>query len=92
MDLTNYKAPTLVENRLDRIASERAEMLKKFLDRLNPERIMSKRRAFDARFIAVKLAHIPTGDLYAFYQQCEKAKNFGAYFWWALKPQEKKNV
>lgn len=68
--------------------SEREELLSKFLDRLNAERAGTTFKPLQARSLGVKLAHIPTGDLWAFYRQCEAARSFSRYFWWAIKPKE----
>lgn len=67
-------------------ASERAELIEKFLTRLNKAREGTPYPPLKPAAIAFKLSHIPTSDLYAFYKECERAKNFGAYFWWALNP------
>ena len=66
--------------------SERGELLGRFLGRLNADR-KPPRKPLTARLVAVKLAHVPTGDLWAFYRQCEAARSFGAYFWWAIREQ-----
>lgn len=71
----------------NRIKSERAELVEKFVVRLNEARRNTKYAPLTARAVAVKLGHIPTGDLYAFLRQCEQARCFSSYFWWALKPQ-----
>jgi len=65
--------------------SERGEMLDKFLARLNPEREEKGYRGMSHAGISTVLQKIPTDDLYAFYQDCDRAKKFGAHFWWALK-------
>jgi hypothetical protein len=70
--------------------SERAELIGKFMDRLNADRDGVKYKALTPVAVAVKLAHIMSNsDLYAFYRQCEGAKNFSRLFWWALKPTTK---
>lgn len=66
--------------------SEREELVGMFLERLNNARLGTKYKPLTGRAVAVKLSHIPTGDLWAFYQQCERANNFSAYFFWALNP------
>lgn len=70
-----------------KIRSERDELLQMFIDRLNQARVGTKFKPLAARSVAIKVAHIPTSDLWAFYRQCEQAKSFSAYFFWALKPQ-----
>lgn len=64
----------------------REEQLNKFLDRLNYARKEDGFSPLSYGRIAKATQHIPDGDLHAFYQQCVSAKNFGRYFWWALKP------
>lgn len=68
------------------IRSERDELVQKFLERLNQAREGTKYKPLTARAVAIKLSHVPTRDLWAFYKQCEQAKSFSAYFFWALKP------
>jgi hypothetical protein len=71
------------------VSSERAELVGKFADRLNRDRDGVKFKKLSYAAVSVKLAHIRTiFDLYAFYRQCEEARSFSAYFWWALKPKE----
>ncbi len=66
--------------------SQRGELLDKFLSRLNPSRIADGYKPLTHSRISGFLAHIPTEDLHAFYQQCEKATiPFSAYFHWSLK-------
>lgn len=70
------------------IRSERDELIQKFTDRLNEGRVKDGFKPLTCRAVAVKLAHLPVNDLYFFFQQCNKARNFGAKFWWALKPKD----
>lgn len=64
-----------------KVKSERAELIKFFVDRL----VNKDGKPYPARLIAVKLAHIPTKDLYYLQSTCNKAKSFGACFWWSIK-------
>lgn len=64
-----------------KVKSERAELVKFFVDRL----LNKDGKPFPARFIAFKLAHIPTKDLYYLQSTCNKAKSFGACFWGSIK-------
>jgi hypothetical protein len=34
--------------------------------------------------VAMELSHISTANLHAFDKQCENARRFSQYFWWAL--------
>lgn len=81
MDLSTYKAPIKEETI---VKSERAELVKSFLDRLNLER--GKFKPLTAKVVAVKLGKFKDNrSLYAFYKKCENAKSFGAIFWWSMK-------
>ena len=66
--------------------SQRGELLDKFLAKLNPTRVADGYKPLTHSRISKSLAHIPTEDLHAFYQQCEKSNiPFSAYFFWSLK-------
>lgn len=66
--------------------NEREEMTQKFLDALNARRVAEGFKPYTYPRLSKMLQGIPTGDLWAFYQQCDQARSFGAYFHWALKP------
>lgn len=69
--------------------SERAEIVKKFVDRLNADRISSGYKPLKASVYAIKMAQSglkTNSDLYWFYRYCEDAKNFSKCWWWSLKP------
>ncbi len=71
--------------------NERDEILSQFL-RHNlqlTDRKTKTLRPITDRELAIKLSHVPTNDLHAFYKQCLSARSFSRYFWWALKPQTK---
>ena len=71
------------------VSSERAELIGRFADRLNRDRDDVKFKKLSYAAVSVKLAHIKTNfDLYSFLRQCEEARSFSAYFWWALKPKD----
>lgn len=53
---------------------------------MSPVSRLAHLRDVTAQDLGVLLSHIPTADLYAFRRQCEKARSFSRYFWWALKP------
>lgn len=81
---------TLLENRRierrENITSERAEILEKFVDKLNTFRRQDGFKPLPVKSYAVMLGHLDTRDLRDFYKDCENAKHFSKYFWWALKP------
>lgn len=64
----------------------RGDLLDSFLDRLNTARVGTKYPPLKIGRLAAMLAHIPTDDLHAFYQMCEKSDlPFGAKFHFELK-------
>ena len=65
--------------------SERAELIKKFLFSINAERKGTKYKPMTAQGVAIKLAHIPTEDLYFCLKSCQQAKSFGWCFFGMLK-------
>ena len=68
--------------------SERAEIVKKFVDKLNAEREQNNYKKLPAGFYAIKMAEsgLKTNhDLYWFLRFCEDAQNFSKCWWWALK-------
>lgn len=67
------------------IRCERDEVIQKFVDRLNAARVGTKYPPLKPAAIAVKLSHLSVSDLWAFYGQCEHARSFSRYFWWAIK-------
>lgn len=72
------------------IKSERAEVVKSFLDEINLEREGTKYNKLTAKAIACKLGHIKElGDLYYFLSECKDYKkrngSFSKYFFGALK-------
>jgi hypothetical protein len=73
-------------------ASERAELIGYFRDRLNATRDGKKYKKLTYAAVAVKLSHIKSlSDLYYLKSVCEDAerrgKPFSAIFWWSIKPQ-----
>jgi hypothetical protein len=67
--------------------SERAELIKFFVDTLRDK----KGKQYPARRIAVTLSHLQREDLYNFISQCKDVKNrkgiesMQKFFWWSLK-------
>lgn len=73
--------------------SEREEVLKKFTDKLNADRVASGRKPLGGGFYAIKMAQsgVKTkSDLYWFYRYCEDAQNFSSTWWWSLNPKNAK--
>jgi hypothetical protein len=71
--------------------NERGEWLVKFCDRLNPGRKAIGMKPLSIARMATLLQGTPTGDLYAFWQACERAKSFDKYFWWAINTNKHKD-
>lgn len=68
-----------------KLTSERQEILKLFVDKLNEDR--GTRKALSPGFISMKMVDAgmrTNGDLYTFYAECKERKNFGKYWWWSL--------
>lgn len=68
--------------------SERAEIVKKFVDKLNALRESAGYKKLPPSFYAIKMAESglkSNTDLYWFYRYCEDAKDFGKCWWWSLK-------
>ncbi len=72
----------------NKIRSERASIIKLFLERLNLERIGSTYKPLTGGFVSMMMPKVKfktNGDLYTFFCQCKDAKNFSKYWWWSLK-------
>lgn len=83
MDLSNYQ-----QKPKSKITNERQLLIKDFIDRLNSER--GNYPPLDASRVARDLAYIKTSNLKSFYDECNYAKNFSAYYWWCFKEAKKK--
>ncbi len=66
--------------------TERGEMMKFFIDRLNPSRLEKRMPPLSFGRMGKLLEKIPTKDLYYLKRICEDSKNFSARFWWELNP------
>lgn len=73
---------------LERIAikSERDELIRNFDGKVQLKDKKTKElRNATLSEIALILRYCPTNQLYAFYNDCSKAKTFGKFFWWSVK-------
>lgn len=71
-----------------KVVSERASCIKLFHDKRAiklPDRKTRELRLATAKELAVLLGHTPTEDLEPFYKECQRARSFSRYFWWAMK-------
>lgn len=76
-------------NPITQCNSERAEIVGKFLDRLNRERLKTKYKPLTAKIVAIKLGHLKTiQDLHYFFNLCDRSKSFGSKFFYELKVQK----
>lgn len=70
-------------------ASERGDLLTEVLNIINSERVGTKYKPATIRFIGIKMAHIPTKDLYAVISMGKDYKNrhgsFSKYLFGSLK-------
>lgn len=83
IDLSRYQQPR------SKATSERAELIEKFLSRLNPPRIADGFKPLTPARLGAMLAHVPTEDLWPFYRSCEQANSFSRFFHWSLRPRDK---
>ena len=67
------------------IKSERAELLEKFVTRLNNGRVSGGFKPLGAGFYATKMSLVPTDELHMFYKELDQSKNFCALWWWKTK-------
>lgn len=82
--------PALDKQADKRIRSERADIIRQFLEEINKERIGTKFKPMTGRGVAIKLGHIKdNGTLYYFLSTCKDAKNrrgsFSKCFFGSLK-------
>ena len=68
--------------------TQRNEVIKKFVDRLNADRRKVGFKELSPRFYAIKMAQSglkSVWDLEWFYAYCDDAQNFSSTWWWSLK-------
>lgn len=64
----------------------RNERLKPFVDRLEQSRKESGYKPLGAKFYAMKMSHISTDELDAFYKKLDQSDSFCKLWWWYTKP------
>src|SRR3990167_7685874 len=67
-------------------ATERGEMMKYFMERLNPAPGGGASPPLSLPRMGRLLVAIPTKDLYYLRSVCEQSKDFSKKFWWEIKP------
>lgn len=66
--------------------TERGELMKYFVDRLNPSRVNDGLPPLSMGRMGKLLQAIPTKDLYYLQRICNDANNFSKKFWWEINP------
>lgn len=66
--------------------TQRGQFLEYFLTKINPDRLRGGYPPLTMGRMVKMLEKVPTGDLHAFQKQCDQAKHFSKYFFWALRP------
>ena len=69
-------------------ATERGEMMKFFMERLNPGRVRDGYAPLTLARMGRLLVAIPTKDLYYLKSVCEQSKDFSKKFWWEINPKK----
>lgn len=68
--------------------TERGELMKYFMQRLNRERLEDGLPPLTMPRMGKTLEAIPTKDLYYLKRVCDEAKNFSKKFWWEVSPKK----
>lgn len=76
IDMSRFQVAT------SNIKSERAELVERFVTRLNNSRIAGGYKPLGAKFYATKMSLLPTDELHMFYKELDRSKNFCALWWW----------
>ncbi len=71
-------------------ATERGELMKYFMERLNIARKRDHIPPLTMPRMGRLLVAIPTQDLYYLRSVCDQSKDFSKKFWWEIKPKEDK--
>lgn len=86
MDLPNNYLAALNRRKTPlKITSERQELIQRFVDRINLERIGTKWKPVTARQVNVLISFVPVRDLYWLYKTCEQRDSFSKAFFGILK-------
>ena len=68
--------------------TERGELMKYFMERLNISRARDKIPPLTMPRMGRMLQAIPTKDLYYLKRVCDESKNFSKKFWWEINPKK----
>ena len=69
-------------------ATERGELMKYFIEKLNPGRVHDGYPPLTLPRMGRVLQAIPTKDLYYLKRVCDDAKDFSKKFWWEVNPKK----
>lgn len=72
-------------------ATERGELMRYFMDRLNATRLRDGLPPLTMPRMGRLLVAIPTKDLYYLKSVCDQATDFSKKFWWEINPKKHKN-
>ena len=68
-----------------KITSERQELIQRFVDQINVERVGTKFKPVIWKQINGLIAHVKIGDLYWLFKECERGDSFSKKFFGILK-------
>lgn len=68
-----------------KITSERQELIQRFVDKINLERVGTKWKPVTARQLNVLISFLKVSDLYWLLSECERAPSFSKKFFGVLK-------
>jgi hypothetical protein len=78
-----------IEHPTTKATSERAELIERFVIRLNNSRVAGGYKPYTAGFVASKMSHIETSELHFHYDMLSKSSNFCALWHWYNMPKKK---
>jgi hypothetical protein len=85
--LESYKIKLEQKPQVKGARNRREEIINKFMDVLNSDRLSNGYPKLSAGFVVSKMARAgikSEQDLYWFLRYCEDAKNFSSCWWWSL--------
>lgn len=88
--ITKYREERENKNEQKTI-SERHEIVSKFSDKINGNRVRDGLKPLNNAFLNRKMADAglrTNFDLYWFFKYCDETKNFDKTWWWSLKTKE----
>jgi len=84
-------AGQLKRSMADAKKTERGELMRYFLDRINLQRERDGYPKLTMGRMGKTLQSIPTKDLYYLKRVCDDAQNFSKKFWWEVNPKKHEN-